>query len=44
MEVYNPRNVDLTLDFKPRGGIRSTINVAEWNEQDIEDDKIDISA
>jgi NADPH-dependent 7-cyano-7-deazaguanine reductase QueF len=32
MEVYNPRNVDLTLTFEARGGIKSTIIVSEWNE------------
>ena len=33
MEVYNPINVDLTLIFKPRGGIKSTITTAEWNDE-----------
>lgn len=33
MEVYNPINVDLTLTFKTRGGIKSTIMTAELNEK-----------
>lgn len=32
MEAYDPKNVDLTLTFKPRGGIKSKIMTWEWNE------------
>lgn len=33
MEVYNPANVDVNLEFKPRGGLSSTIKTWEWNEE-----------
>lgn len=42
MAVYDPRNVDVTLTFKPRGGIKSKIMTWEWNEGHAED-KIDIT-
>ena len=33
MEFYDPSNVDVTLAFKPRGGIKSKIMTWGWNEQ-----------
>lgn len=42
IEVYAPRNVDVTLTFKPRGGIKSRIMAWEWNEKYT--DEIDIGA
>lgn len=51
VEVYDPENVDITLEFKVRGGIKSTVNTWAWNreaEDGIEEalhagDVIDIS-
>ncbi len=31
MEIYDPANVDVNLEFKPRGGLTSTIKTWEWN-------------
>jgi NADPH-dependent 7-cyano-7-deazaguanine reductase QueF len=32
MEVYDPSNVDVTLEFKPRGGLTSNVKTWAWNE------------
>lgn len=33
MEVYDPTNVDVNLEFKPRGGLTSSIKTWEWNKE-----------
>lgn len=44
VEVYAPENVDITLTFKPRGGIRSKISTWDWGQEAEElHDEIDIS-
>ncbi len=33
MGIYDPANVDVNLEFKPRGGLTSTIKTWEWNKE-----------